>query len=318
MIPWALTALGHALPSLNPTSILHTIGDSIAQPITSSHLNSITDDIPESKLELRSSEPLSREPGSFSIAWKIGQNGYNISIPHNTCSSSIVGKFTSPSGAIFQNATFETINQSINQAYLTGQPLYYYLLPRAQALQANLDNVLAERICDLSPGGSRSLLTRVDPLTIDGYWTATIINSLAGGGIAIGGIYGAISNNLTYIQEASALAGVGALEYILYRLIDRLQHKRIFSNLEASIMSVFITAGENIWAGMQSCGSSPCRASCMSGGAFLDSLSDLWRSTKTSVLGCCGGATKKMGSFGSFGSSANLVAQGNVDVAEMC
>ena len=315
MIPWALAALGHTPPSLNLMSIMHTMSDSIAQPVTSSHSNPIADDIPKSKLESRSSEPLSREPGSLSIAWKVGQNGYNISIPHNICSSSIVGKFTSPTGAIFQNATFETINQSISQAYLTGQPLYYYLLPRAQALQADLDSVLAERVCGLSPGGSRTLLYRVDPLTIDGYWTATIINSLAGGGIAIGGIYGAISNNLTYIQEASALAGVGALEYILYRLIDRLQHKRIFSEVEAFIMSGFITAGENIYAGMQRCGSSPCRSNCMPGEAFLDSLSNLWRSTKTSVLGCCGGTVTKMNSFGS---SANLVAQGNVDLAEAC
>ena len=312
MIPFALATYGHTLLSPAPASNLLSKRENIALPIASSTRLPTTDEVLQSDLESRSDSTLSTAPGSFYAAWKTGQIGYNITVPHSICSNGIVGTFTPPSGTIIQNATFGTILQTWYGEHHTGSFLSSYFTTQAQALQTKFDTIMSQSICDLPPRGSRNLLYTVDPATIDGYWTATIINTLAGGSIAIGGIYGAISTNISYIAEASTLAGVGAIEYILYRLIDRLQHQRRFSNMEAAVMSFFLTAGENIYEGFQKCKSSSCcvsiscGSSCMSGEDFLQSFSDLWRATKRQLLTCCGRAT----TITSFGSSANLVAQG--------
>ena len=323
MTLWALVAHGYTLPPPVSASDLLSLDGSNARSFTPSPSFSTTEEVLEFDLRLRSqSPPLSRAPGTFSATWKNGQTGYNISIPHNICADGIVGDFTSPSGAITTNATFEDIFQSVYRDHHTSSFLSNYIITHARDLQTKLDTLLSSRICNLPSGGSRHLLYTVDPDTVDGYWTATIINTLAGGTIAVGGIYGAISTNITYFHEATALAGVGAIEYVLYRLIDRLQEAKYFSKIEAYVMSVFITAGQNIYQAMRSCASSSCCGSgtcaCMSGGDFLQSFADLWRATKLQVLSCCGSGAARTG-ISAFGSSANLVAQGGaVDLTENC
>lgn len=250
-----------------------------------------------------------RSVKQFSSLWvsykNKDRNGYNLTLSGGICANAKVGQFIAPNGTAYPQATFADVYQAIARESASG--LRTHISTQAKAAHDSLTTLLKTRICDPPARSDRELLdwNTVTKEDRDGYWTATVINGVGGAAIALGGIYAAISTNINKIEEASILTAVGAIEYLLYRIIDRLQVNRQLSSSEALVMNCAIIASNFVVNSFKSCG----HGTCQSAAAFQSGLKDLFvfLSDKLQyVCSCCGDA----GVMAVSASTVNLVAQG--------
>ncbi|MCJ1305965.1 hypothetical protein MMC08_008782 [Hypocenomyce scalaris] len=301
--PLILTAFGDPGPSP---------GLSLGELFAAYPPEAFTDEAVERDLGLIQRQLVVSTNDSVSASYNDSGAGYNISVPHWLCENNVIGDFVTPSGATIANATVGDIYQNVVVASHTSATLVNWLTTRANTLQANFNTTFSNSICDPPPASGRSLLWyTVNVEDTDGYWTASVLCIIGGGVIGFPGLWGAIGHNLPPLKEASALVAVAALEYILYRIVDRLQRNKLLNNrVEAFILSAFITAGQNIYSGVSSCPQGTCTLSA----TIAEGVASL--AQKAGVLcGCGGGASSAVSNI--FGSSANLVQQ-DVQMADMC
>ena len=173
--------------------------------------------------------------------------GYNISIPGNTCETTVIGDWENPSGALVPNATLGDIYNAMN---LPSAGLINYTLTRALALQEKLNTTLTDVICAPPASANRGLLFRYDPRDVEGFWTAFILGGSGVGFIGFFGLREAIipqsMGNITVNEEVWILAATALAQYIVVSASFRLQHLGYFSKGEAFVLNAFIAMGEGI------------------------------------------------------------------------
>ena len=304
VFPLILTAFGDPGPSQ---------GLSLGELFAAYPPEAFTDEAVQRDLGLIQRQLVVSTNDSVSASYNNSGLGYNISVPHWLCENNVVGDFVTPSGAGIANATVGDIYQNVVVASHTSATLVNWLITQANTLQANFNTLFSNSICDPPPASGRSLLWYpVNVEDTDGYWTATVLCIVGGGGIGLPGIWGAIGHDLPPFKEASALVGVAALEYILYRIVDRLQRNNYLNNrVEAYVLSMIITAGQNIYSGFENCPEGTCALSS----AIAEGVASL--AQKAGILCGCGGGAASDAISNIFGSSANLVQQ-DVQMADMC
>lgn len=177
----------------------------------------------------------------LTATWNSSGNGYNITLDSHLCASTVIGDFTAPSGELVQNASLADI---YNKLKLPSPILSNYLFTQVQTLQEKFNASITNAICPENGHPDREL--RFDRYTAeqrDGYWTTMVLNVVGGSAIAFVGLDQALSHNLTTHERAGAIVGAGAVEAILYSIMNRLQKKQYISPGEAMILNVFVMAG---------------------------------------------------------------------------
>ena len=180
-----------------------------------------------------------------------GQGGYNITLPGNTCMSTVVGDFETPGGALISNATLGNI---LNAMPLYSEDRRNYTLTRALSVLQQLNTTLTDIVCapPAAVGASRGLLFRYDPAEVEGFWSAFILGGVGVTGIAFAGLNTALIQgsaavgNINLSQEVWILTAAALAQYIFLTITFRLQHLRYFSKTEAFVLNTFIAIGEGI------------------------------------------------------------------------
>ncbi|KAI9762650.1 MAG: hypothetical protein M4579_000268 [Chaenotheca gracillima] len=200
-------------------------------------------------------------------------NGYNITLPEHTCANSIVGNFESPSGHTLTDATVRDVIVDIRaNAHYVGY-LKSFTMGKLRELQSDINATLNEQICDESTSdldySGRELLD--SHLAIGkGFWTAMLVYSPPGFGIAWGVLDAAITaqNNtvISILSETAIIAALGVFEAVLLTIILHVDRTAMFGDFEIAVLNLFITIGRGIKNRSRAGWSGTCSAASAVGG----------------------------------------------------
>ena len=183
------------------------------------------------------------------------QNGYNITLPPDTCANAVVGDFQSPSGQLVQDATVRDIMIELRSNYKYEGFLRQYTLDRARELQGNISTLLPKAVCnplDSDEISSRELLSALD--LGSGLWTALLLYTPLGGGVAWAvldvTLTAANQSVITVTQESAVIAALGIFEAVLLTVMLHIERETVFGPYEMYLVNLFITTGVTLtsWA----------------------------------------------------------------------
>lgn len=177
-------------------------------------------------------------------------DGYNITLPLELCSSTVIGNVMSPDGSLVQDATLQSVWTSL--ATLTSDELFDYI---ESIIQTSLDHRQQQfdtLSCDRSSTAEeRELLTTIKTIDdVSGLWVLSVGKTAGMFGVIFGLYYVPMVNpgltaNFTKVDNLVGIAIAGTLVGLYSNALDYLHKEKKTNAIEAYILTVFLTAADN-------------------------------------------------------------------------